>query len=160
MSIPCPTHPYTFSSVFFLVQQHTHFQGHPKLLFLSPIGLLGGRVRAQWFHCPKVSHWDLRSTLPFPSCFLYNPKFPAIRLLCLPLAFMLVSCLAYSTLRWRWYVPPKRQLTFNELNGVISQKMACFITTGENLKSYILNEVICSCIVPLGNAPSPIHYSL
>jgi hypothetical protein len=31
--------------------------------------------------------------------------------------------------RWRRYVPPKRRLTLNGLHGVISQKMALFITT-------------------------------
>jgi hypothetical protein len=67
-----------------------------KLLFLFPIGLLGGCVRAQRFHAVLwASQWELRSTLPFPSCFLYNPKFPASLLLCLPPAFMLVSCSAY-----------------------------------------------------------------
>jgi hypothetical protein len=29
--------------------------------------------------------------------------------------------------KWRWYVPPKRRFTY-ELHGVISQKMAIFIT--------------------------------
>jgi hypothetical protein len=28
--------------------------------------------------------------------------------------------------RWRWYVPPKRRLTFNGLHGVISQKILLF----------------------------------
>jgi hypothetical protein len=31
--------------------------------------------------------------------------------------------------RWRRYIPPKCRLTFNGLHGVISQKMALFITT-------------------------------
>jgi hypothetical protein len=32
--------------------------------------------------------------------------------------------------RWRRYVPPNHQLTFNGLHGVISQKTEHFITTG------------------------------
>jgi hypothetical protein len=43
-----------------------------------------------------------------------------------------VTCLLLARLirpwRWRRYVPPKRQLTFNGLHGVISQKIALFIT--------------------------------
>jgi hypothetical protein len=39
--------------------------------------------------------------------------------------------------RWRWYVPPKRGLTLNELHGIMSQKTELFITTAENLKSYM-----------------------
>jgi hypothetical protein len=31
--------------------------------------------------------------------------------------------------RWRRYVPPKRRLTFNGLQGVVFQKMILFITT-------------------------------
>jgi hypothetical protein len=89
-----------FFPLFFLNQQNRPFSGHPKLLFLSPIGSLGGRVRAQWFHSvPRASQCELRSTLPFPSCFLYNPKFPASRLLGFPPAFTLVFCKAYSTLK-------------------------------------------------------------
>jgi hypothetical protein len=49
--------------------------------------------------CPTVSQWELKPTLPFPSCFLYNPKFLASQLLGLPAAFTLVSCLAYLTLK-------------------------------------------------------------
>lgn len=61
-----------------------------------------------WWSCenqavsfgPTVRQWELRrSTHPFPSCFPYNPKFLASRLLGLPLDFMLVSCWACSTLK-------------------------------------------------------------
>jgi hypothetical protein len=45
-----------------------------------------------------TSQWELMLTLPFPSCFSYNPKFPASLLFGLPPAFMPVSCLAYLTL--------------------------------------------------------------
>jgi hypothetical protein len=52
------------------------------------------------------------------------------RWLCLPPAFMLVSCSAHSlTWRWRRHVPPKCHLTFNRLHGIISQKTELFITT-------------------------------
>jgi hypothetical protein len=49
--------------------------------------------------CTTASQWELKSTLPFPSCFLHNPKFPASRLLGLPSAFTVVSCSAFSTLK-------------------------------------------------------------
>jgi hypothetical protein len=42
--------------------------------------------------------------------------------------FMLVSWLILLLWRWR-HVPPKRQLAFNALHGVISQKKELFITT-------------------------------
>jgi hypothetical protein len=29
--------------------------------------------------------------------------------------------------RWRWYIPPKRWLTFNNLHGIISQKTVLFL---------------------------------
>jgi hypothetical protein len=50
-SVPCPTHPYTFLHAFFLDQQNRPHLAHPKLVFLSPIGSLGGLVRAQRFYC-------------------------------------------------------------------------------------------------------------
>jgi hypothetical protein len=50
--------------------------------------------------------------------------------LCLPPAFMLVSCLAYSsTLKLDVTCSSEFQLTFNRLHGVISQKLELFITT-------------------------------
>jgi hypothetical protein len=45
--------------------------------------------------CPIVSQWELRCILPFPSYFIYNPKFLASQLRGLLPAFMLVSCSAY-----------------------------------------------------------------
>jgi hypothetical protein len=55
--------------------------------------------------------------------------------------FMLVSCLAYSSpWRWRQHVPPKRQLTFNRLHGIVSQKMLTLHNClCENLKSYLFS---------------------
>jgi hypothetical protein len=49
--------------------------------------------------CSTASQWELRPILPFPSCFLYNPKFLPRRLLGLPPAFTLVTCSAYLTLK-------------------------------------------------------------
>jgi hypothetical protein len=37
-------------------------------------------------------------------------------------------CLILRPKRWRWYVPPKHQSTFNGLQGVLSQKTELFIT--------------------------------
>jgi hypothetical protein len=65
-----------FSHLFFPDQQTAPFQGQPKLLFLSPVGSLGAHMGAQWFHsAPQVSQWELRPSLPFPSCFLCNLEF-------------------------------------------------------------------------------------
>jgi hypothetical protein len=52
-----------------------------------------------WAWNKTASQWELKSTLPFPSCFLYNLKFLASQLLGLPPAFRLVSCSAYLTLK-------------------------------------------------------------
>jgi hypothetical protein len=55
------------------------FRGHLKRLFLFPIDLSGVHVTANgcWqFHSVlRVGQQKLHSTLPFPSCFLCNPKF-------------------------------------------------------------------------------------
>jgi hypothetical protein len=84
----------------FLDQQNPSVSGPQKFVFLSPIGSLGGHVRAQRFSfCPTASQWELKSALPFPSGFLYNPKFPASQLFGLLSVFTLVSCPAYSTLK-------------------------------------------------------------
>jgi hypothetical protein len=37
--------------------------------------------------------------------------------------------------RWRQHVSPKRQLTFNGLHGIISQKIELFITTAVRTSS-------------------------
>jgi hypothetical protein len=86
--------------VSFLDQQNCHISWPHKLVFLSPIGSLGGRVRSLAVSfCSTVSQRELSSSLPFPSDSLHNPKFPVSRLLCFPPAFMLVSFSAYSTLK-------------------------------------------------------------
>jgi hypothetical protein len=61
-----------------------------------------------------------RNTLPSSSRFNKPSKKPE---LCLPIAFKLVSCSAYSTLKMEVNVSPKRQFTFNGLRGIITQKM-------------------------------------
>jgi hypothetical protein len=67
--------------------------------------------------------------------YLWTPEF------CLLPAFTLVSCLAYSSsLKMNATCPPKRRLTFDELHGVIFQKIKLFITTAvriSNPKQYI-----------------------
>jgi hypothetical protein len=50
--------------------------------------------------------------------------------LMLATCFTLVSCLVFlRPWRWKRHVPPKRQLTFMGLHGVISQKIKLFINT-------------------------------
>jgi hypothetical protein len=62
--------------------------------------------------------------------------------------------------RWRRYVPPKRRLTLNVLQGVISQKIEVFITTAvRNIKSYIFSLMLSHEIVFLA-CPPLIQYSL
>jgi hypothetical protein len=52
---------------------------------------------------------------------------------------------------WRWYVPPKYQLTYSRLHGIISQKTVLF--SCENLKSYIANF----CFSSLAGMPVLLH---
>jgi hypothetical protein len=93
-----PSTLFTISLPFFSTSKSAPFQGHPELLV------------SYWFarwscespavsSCPMASHWELRSTLQFPSCSIYNLKFLASRLLSLQPAFMLVSCSACLTLK-------------------------------------------------------------
>jgi hypothetical protein len=103
VSLPCPAHPYTLSPVFCLNHPNRPFSGPSQTPVLVSVGLVSGHMRAKRFHSfPRVSQWELRSTLPFPACFLYNPK------------FRLASCSACHLLshwyfaqliipwRWRW----------------------------------------------------------
>jgi hypothetical protein len=80
-SVPCPTEPCTFS-VFSLDQQYRPFSWSSWTFGLASYWF------ARWQHespvvpfSPMASQWELRSTLPFSSCFLYNLKFPASRFL-------------------------------------------------------------------------------
>jgi hypothetical protein len=129
-SVTCPPHTYAFHSLF-LDQQTAPFQGHHKLLFLSPIGSLMRANACWWFHSVLwASQWELSFTLPFPSCFLYNPKFWLTDCsACHLLSCCFLARLIFRPWRWRQYVPPKRRLTFNGLHGVMSQKIVLFITT-------------------------------
>jgi hypothetical protein len=64
----------------------------------------------------------------------------------LAVCYTLVSCLAYF-LPWRWrrYVPPKCQLTFSGLQGVISQE----IVHNHHCDSLRSNILQCVCFRPL-----------
>jgi hypothetical protein len=107
---------------------------------------------AQWSHQipvvslpPTASQWgELRSTLPFPSCFLYNAKFLASRLLSLPLAFTLVSCSAYSTLKMEVICSSKTSVEFQwTTRRYISEDSTVHNHCCENLKSYIVYLLFC-----------------
>jgi hypothetical protein len=67
------------------------------------------------------------------------------RFLCLSLVFTLVSCLSYLA-RWKWvqHVSPKRWLTFNGLNGVMSQKIEIFKCVLFTFFQFICSAFICS----------------
>jgi hypothetical protein len=47
----------------------------------------------------------------------------------LPASGCFIAWLTLGPWRWRWYVTPKRRLTFNGIYGVISQKIGLFITS-------------------------------
>jgi hypothetical protein len=78
-----------------------------KLLFLHLTGRLGGRERARRFRSVLR-----RTNGTIPSCFLCKQKFPASRLLGLPLAFRLTSCSDYSTLKMEAICSPKNSVHF------------------------------------------------
>jgi hypothetical protein len=62
LNIPLP-----FSPVFFLHLPKCHFSGPHKLVFSSPIGSLGGRVRAQRFHsAPRRANGNWGRLFHFP----------------------------------------------------------------------------------------------
>jgi hypothetical protein len=95
-----PNTPLNFFPVSFLDQQDYPFSGLSETPVLVSYWFIRWSCESPALSfCPMVSQWELRSTLPFPSCFLCNSKFRASRLLGLPFAFTLVSCLAYSTLK-------------------------------------------------------------
>lgn len=73
MSVHCPTKPYIFSMPSFYTSKTAPFQGHTNSFLVTS---LGGRVRAKRFYSLLgAMQWRLKSTLSFPSCFLYNPTF-------------------------------------------------------------------------------------
>jgi hypothetical protein len=107
LSAPCPPHAYTFSRLF-LDQKTSHFWAIPKLRFLSPIGSV---VRAngcwRFQSVLPMSQQELRSTLPLPFCFLYNPKFwLADFSACHLLSRCFLARLIFRPWRWKRYVPP------------------------------------------------------
>jgi hypothetical protein len=75
-SVPFPTLPYTFSLPSSQTSKTVPFQGHPKLLFLSPAGSRSSRVKAQQFH--SVPQWADENKVPlfcspsFPSYIIWN----------------------------------------------------------------------------------------
>jgi hypothetical protein len=78
--------------------------------------------------CFMASQWQLRSTLPFSS--LYNLKFWASRLLGLPFAFTLLSCLAYSTLEMEAVCPSETSLIFQGIGR-------CYISEDSTLNKLV-----------------------
>jgi hypothetical protein len=81
---------------------------------------------------PTGSLWELTSCLVVPSSFLYTsiPEFSANGLLCLlPASCWFLDWLILQPWGWRGRVPLNRQLSFNRLHRVISQKTEVFITT-------------------------------
>jgi hypothetical protein len=53
--------------------------------------------------------------------------------------------LFFRSWRWRRYVPPKRRLTLNRLQCVISQKVVLFIATAVRTS----NPILIVCVPPL-----------
>jgi hypothetical protein len=135
--VPCPTHPYVFS-VFFLDQQKRPFSGPHKLLFLSPIGLLSGHVRAQRFHSAPWSasgNWGPLFRFP-PASYIIQNFWPGDYSACHLPSCWLVSCSLDSLdPEDGGYVPPICWLTFHGLHSVISQKTVLFITTAVRISN-------------------------
>jgi hypothetical protein len=73
-------------------------------------------------HCAQIDDSvavvrGTKSTLLFPSSFLYSPKFSVSRLFCSPLAFTLVSCSAYSTLKMEVICSSEMSVGFQRTTG-------------------------------------------
>jgi hypothetical protein len=116
-----PQHTLTLFLVFFLDKQKRPFSGSHKLLFLSPIGSLGGHVRAHWFHSvPQQANEDWGPLFHFPpASYIIRNFWPANYSACHLLSSWYIDRLIRPW-RWRRYVPLECRLTFNELHGVIS----------------------------------------
>jgi hypothetical protein len=82
--------------------------------------------------------WNITTCSPLK----VNRRLRETYLLCMPSVFTLVTCSAYSSpWKWRRCVPSKRQLIFNGLHGVVTQKIVLYL----QLQWY--NEII---VMPLG----------
>jgi hypothetical protein len=72
--------------------------------------------------CPAASQWQMRFTLPFPSCSLCNHKLPTSRLLGLPPAFILLGLF----LKMEAIFSSETTADINKLRGVISHYITRF----------------------------------
>jgi hypothetical protein len=73
-----PNTPLDFFPLFFLYQQDHPCSGLSETLVLVSYWFIWWSCESPALSlCPMASQWELRSTLPFPSCFLYNSKFRA-----------------------------------------------------------------------------------
>jgi hypothetical protein len=117
----------TLFLLFAYISKTDPFQGHHKLLFLSPIGSLGGCMRAQRFH--SVSRWANGNWGPlfhFPPASSITQNFlPADYSACHLISHWYLAWLIQPW-RWRQCVPPKHRLTFNVLHSAVSQKVFLF----------------------------------
>jgi hypothetical protein len=88
--------------------------------------------------CPMASQWELRFTLPSPSCFLHKPKFLASQLLGLPPAFKPVFCSAYSIMKTDMTCSSEMSIDFQQTTwGYIPEDSSTLHNHFcENLKSY------------------------
>jgi hypothetical protein len=108
------------------------FRARLVLLFLSLVGSLGcvwEPIDSGGSFCPAGEQARTDLCLPFPSCFLYNPKCRQAD--CSASHLLSRRFLAWLILRpWRWrqHVPPKHRLAFSRLHGVISNKIELFMT--------------------------------
>jgi hypothetical protein len=96
---------------------------------------------------------------PWPNCYSFQGHVCVLKWP--PQGSHLPSCQAGFLLRlffrpWRWrrYVPPKRRLTLNGLQGDISQKMVLFITSAVRSSTPTLS--ILPVVPPWRDAISPI----
>jgi hypothetical protein len=138
---------------------HAHRQSSPQntklcsygLLFTSPVGYDRSAFRLRIMDVMTyTSFWDntlyspLKVSRTFRGTYCLRLQGRRINLtlrstfmqdtskVCIPPAFTMVSCLAYSSIvKMEAIFPPKRRLAFNGLHDIMSQKIVRFITTAE-----------------------------
>jgi hypothetical protein len=152
---PCSRPPHTYDSVAWHVGSLPNTPLHFFLaFFLDPLfrAILTPVLVFYWFarwscgspavsFCPTASQWELRLILPFPSCFLHNPKFrpadyPACfhvgTLLCLCLALKMVpiwsseTSVGFQRTTWR-YIPEDSTLYSHRCENLKSYDVLLFL---------------------------------
>jgi hypothetical protein len=121
----CPPYPYSCHPMSPDLQKRPFLWSMLVILVLSPTDPL---------FCEQANeNWWV--VLQFSPVFLYKPELLASS--CWFLAWLILQ-----SWRWRWHIPLKHQLTFNRLQGIISQKTESVITIP--WEPQILCKICCS----------------